>query len=307
MYLLDVATQALSFLTDSSCSMARVSELTELSFTPDSKIILVTVETCQGARLGVHLRGSQQYLMRLRPPACNVTVACLGNTRAAIATRTAGLTISGLLNGTLLSSTGWREAGLDPYMGELTMTVPKFPSLLSTNPTQSRLAYVAADSTVVQIFDAVTLQQLGSICLSARLLQRDGSMCGICGLNLGMYSCMLSTSLRTHSTSGAFLCRLDAGFRLLSQPLRFESTQAPALSTFEAFAACVSRSKPSTVQVYNIYSGARVLAHKLTLPNGYATLGPLEVAWMGSKLMITTTAIRIKSQKPTDHILVLHV
>ena len=302
-----LATQALSLLTDSSRSAANVSELTELSFTPDSKIILVTIETCQGACLGVHLRGSWQYLLQLQPPACNVTVACLGNTRAAIATRTAGLTVCGLLNSTLLSSKGWREAGLHFHLGELALEAPMFPSLLSTDPTESKLAYIAADSTVVQIFDAVTLQHLGSFSLSACLLQRDGSMCGICGLDLGTYSCSLSTCLRMDSTSIAFVCRLDAGFRLLSQPLRFQSTQAPALSSVGVFGACVSKSKPSTVQVYNIYSGAMVLAHEVTLPSGYAALGPLEVAWMGSKLLITTNAIRTKSQKPTDHILVLHL
>ena len=304
MYLLDVADQALSFLTDSS-DIAEFTELTDLSFTPDSKIILVAVETCHGSSLEVHVRDRPEYLLQFHPPLCNMAVACLDNTRAAIASRSAGITVCDLLSGTQISSVGQLEVGLHFVFGELIMPPPSSPCLLSTDPTGSRLAYLAADSTELQIFDAVTLRQLGSFGLPAPFLPSESR---VCSLDLGMHSCVLHTRLGRGSVATAFVCRLDAGSQLLSEPLRIESTQAPALSKFEAFAACVSKSKPSTVQVYNVYSGAMVLAHELTLPAGYDGLAPLEVAWIqGSKLLITTNATRTKSQKSTDHILVLHL
>ena len=85
------------------------------------------------------------------------------------------------------------------------------------------------------------------------------------------------------------------------------STKEPALSEDEAFAACVCKGSPATIQVTALRSGAMVLVHDLDLPSGNDVLGRVGVTWCGSQLLVITKVEGAGAGESTDHILVLQL
>ena len=167
-HLLDVDTKRLLYLTDSS-GKSRETSLRQVSFTPDSKVILTTFSTSNGALLEVHSRNGQ-LITQIRPQnAHNVmVVAGLNSNRAAIASKFGKITVWCLLTGLQTCAITVDHTFVEPMEDmlygskALGLELPTHASLLCTDRHGACFAYINKDSGRLQLFDAATMQTLGS-------------------------------------------------------------------------------------------------------------------------------------------------
>ena len=301
LYLMDVAAQTLAYLSDTSgtSEMARVYNI---CFTPDSSMVLLAFHTNGGALLEVHSRNAQ-ILHRIQPEGatCSMAMACLSGHRVAVTSDYNGFTVWDLLTGQQAGSVQLHEDG-GRYSDdeELDMAFHSFPSLISTDSFGKRLAYVESDSVIVHLYDAVTLQPSGVFGPPAAILS---STPAICGLSLGIYSCLLTPYQGHYGTGVVRLCSLESCSSLL-QSLHTDLTQAPVTSADAAFLACICKDKAAIViKVYDARSGAMVLAHESGLQGAEVEL--TAVTWTSSGLLVTAHVRQAGSCRTTDHITML--
>ena len=316
-YLLNAAAHTLQHITDSS-NEDEEARLCSLSFTPDSSMLLTAFETHEGALLNVHRTSDGQALHVLRPEHAqhDVAVACLPGLRAVMSSRSSGFTVWDLLTGKQLGAVKVPEAlsDSDEDLGsddDVDMDSPTSRGQICVNRAASTLIYSGADSHMIHIFDAVSLQALGSACPLYGTGIDHGSFHGLAS---AAFNCLLETRL-TNETSTWHLCSLATGTSvrsseyLIRKIMHFESDQAPILSEDDAFAACLSRGSPATIQIFDTRSRSMVHAHALGLPHEGDELGPLSMMWSDSCLLIMTHTAQVDCRnqrgKSMDHIIVL--
>lgn len=303
-HLFDVAAHELKYLTDTS-GKAEYTCLTDFTMTHDSSMALVAFETCDGALLEVHSR-SGQLLQSIRPEHVHfdMTVACLINNRAATSNPWANLVVWDLLTGQQVSAIRLRassEADSDEdYSSEDDMYPPEHASLMCADKTGARLACIAPDSTLVHMFDAVTLDRTISVCPPAGMGPCGGSLAA---MQMKAFHCLLLA--HREQPDVWHVCRLEPGTGGLRKVLQFENVQLPTLSEDEAFIACLCRGDSSTIQVFDTRSGDMVFVYRICLSRGNDHLKSMAMTWVSSRLLIQANIDQLESRRATDHIIVL--
>ena len=318
-YLLDVAAQRLTQLTESS-GRAEEARLGDICYSLDSSMLLTAAErglpgAIQSPVVEVHsCNGQALRVLQPQHGRSSVTLACLAGNRAVISCRSSEFTVWDLLTGQQTGTVkvpGAHDDSDDDSGDDHDMNFPIRASRICVNSTASRLVYLGAGRTIVHIFDAVSLQALSSICT----LDRIGSdaRLGPCGLTSGASSFLLETYPQG-DTSAWHLCSLETGKMVFSQEMPSESAQAPSLSEDDAFAAfvCINAECRPSIQIYDTRSGSMVYARKLGLPSGddkHGHVSEVYLDWIGSCLLIMAETIHANSGglhvRSTAHILVL--
>ena len=312
-HLLNVTTHALLCLTDSS-ERSQVATLEKVCFTPDSKFILTTFSTSEGALLEVHSRNGQP-ITQIRPQNTHdvMVVAGLNSNRAAVASKFGKVTVWCLLTGLQTGAVTVYHTFGDPpeeilYESQvLGLELPTHASLLCTDRHGACFAYINMDYGKLQLFEAATMQTLGSYGLPKAMISYNQLSSDGC---LSMAVMAFSWWLHSHPnrrTQPVHLSCWDIGSSWLREMLQALSSKEPALSEDEAFAACVCQGSPATIQVTDLRSGAMVLAHDLDLPGGNDVLERVAVTWCGSQLLVTAKLEGAGARVSTDHILVLQL
>ena len=297
---MDVAAQRLTYLTDTS-GTSEMAQTFQICFTPDSSMVLIAVHTCSGARLEVHSRNAQR-LHRIRPEEAdnNLAMVCLTSLQAAVTSDFNGFTVWDLLTSQQLHAVKLHEEKeLDSDDEE--MVFPTVPSLLCADKFGTRLAYVESDSVIVHLFDAATLQPLGTLNPPDIVTSQQG----ISHLNLGVSSFLLTPYSERWNTRVVHLCRLEEDPAVLQTLMHIEPNQAPVHSEDAAFFACICKGGAATIKVFDSRSGDLVLAHEAGLQDAKAE--SMVVTWIHSSLLITARVRQAGSCKTTDHITVLQL
>ena len=312
-HLLDVTTHALLCLTDSSEKLQEAM-LEKVCFTPDSRYILTTFTTSEGALLEVHTRNGEAIAEIWPQEAHDVmVVAGLTNSRAAISSKFGEFTVWDLLTGQQTHAVAVHQALSDPYEETIEgarihgIKLPTHASLLCTDINGACLAYINKDCTALQLFDAASMQTLGSYRLPSGIIswKMPGSD-GFWRITMGAVKWLLHSRLDL-CPRNVHLTSWDRCTSKLTEIVEVLSAEEPCLSEDHMFAAYVGKEVPATIQVIDLRSGAVVLAHALDLPCGSNAVGPLAVTWCGSQLLVTTRLKGAGPRESTDNILVLQL
>ena len=292
-YLLDVACHTVSpFLNFSG--KAEESYLRDIRFTLDSSMILSVFEHWDGALLEVHSRHGEG-LRQVHCAYYSMHMACLPMDRVAVTSGSCGFSVLDLLTGQQTAAVKLHEQGLNMYDEDLE---PDRHSLICTDKNGARLAYAEPDITV-HLFDAVTLQSLGSFWPPAGTVPGNS---GFYGLHLGMHSCSFHTFSDMRMGS-SHLCRLETGMSVLGKLL---SARVLAVSEDDAFVASgFCRDGQIMLQMFDVCSGALVLTHDTGLPGNDDVWAPMGLTWIGCCLLVTVNGLKDESSKYTDHIIFL--
>ena len=312
-HLLNVTTHALLCLTDSSDKLQEAT-LEKVCFTSDSRYILTTFKTSEGALLEVHTRNGEA-VTKIWPQEAHdaMVVAGLNSNRAAVSSKFGEFTVRDLLTGQQTHAIAVHHALSDPYEETiegarvLGIKMPTHASLLCTDIHGACLAYINKDCAALQLFDAASLQTLGSYRLPSGIISWK-----VPGSDEFWRMTMGAVSWLLHSRSDRCprdvqLTSWDRCTSKLNKIVEVLSAEEPSLSEDHIFAAYVGKEVPATIQVIDLRSGAVVLAQALDLPCGSNAVGPMAVTWCGSQLLVTTRLKGAGPRESTDHILVLQL
>ena len=87
--------------------------------------------------------------------------------------------------------------------------------------------------------------------------------------------------------------------------MQISSADWPVLSGDDAFIAYICREGEATVRICDTRSGAMVATHQIPMLEDDDELGPVELVWIGSCLVLTTSTFQADLGRSTDHIIVL--
>ena len=295
-HLLDVASQKLSYITDTN-TRDEHPRLLSACFTPDSRLVLTVFEPCGPAFVDVRTRCGTRLRLISPPQASHEMAIAAPTSTQVVCNHDAGVSVWDLPSGQQVGAVGPLQSEGDSDMATNCRTRC---SLIATNATGSRLAFLAAGGTAVQLFDAKSLSSLGSFDLPANKLP---ARCSIGELELSMHGCLLR---QEYPSNALHFCLPEQASGVLREMLQFELAHTPLCVSADGAFACAY--KPGQLKIWDTASWQVVLEYGLDLPEEVVRdLRHVALTWSSCGLRLLVRAVGKMQGRSSDKILLLQL
>ena len=300
-HLLDVDSQQLSYITDNSIHDQHP-RLLSACFTPDSQLVLAVFEPYGPAFVEVRARCGTQLRLISPPQASHEMDIAAPTSTQVVCTHDAGFSVWDLTTGQQLGAVGPGPLQAHDSEGDSNMDTNcrTGSSLIATNTTGSRLAFLAARSTAVQLFDAKSWSSLGSFSLPVDKLP---ARYGLNELELSMHGCLLR---QYYPSKALHFCIPEQASGVLREMLYFEPAHTPLCVSADGAFACAYEC--GQLKIWDTYFWQGVLEYRLDLPEEVVCdLRDVALTWSSCGLRLLVRAVGNTLGRSSDQLLLLQL